>query len=154
MNPPRDNDLLTWHRYFAIEANNSAWKQTLDHAEVRNVLNILAQAYVASYHWSQCGTELNVFRANVLLAHAHAYCGHGATALEYVERYRAYMQNNPVEGWERPFASMIQAQAAFVVGDFKLHAEMYAEAADLIDGITDPGDREVIEMTWANIPRP
>ena len=154
MNTLNDADTLKWHRYFAVEANNSAWQQTLDSPDERNVLDILAQAYVAAYHWSKCGTELNVFRANVLLAHAHAYCGHGATALEYVARYRAYMQGNPVEGWEMPFASMIHAQAAFVVGDSQLHAELYAEAAVLIEGITDPGDREVVELTWANIPRP
>lgn len=154
MNTPNDNDLLTWHRFFAVEANNSAWQQTLDSAEERDVLDILTQAYVAAYHWSKCGTELNVFRANVLLAHAHAYCGHGATALEYVARYREYMQDNPVEGWEKPFASMIQAQAACVAGNSQLHAEYYEEAAGLIEGITDPGDREVVEMTWVNIPRP
>ncbi|MFM8771689.1 MAG: hypothetical protein ACKOE4_06675 [Candidatus Kapaibacterium sp.] len=151
---PDSNDPLKWHRYFAVEANNSAWQHTLDSADERNVLDILTHACVAAFHWSKCGTELNEFRANVLLAHAHAYCGHGATALEYVARYRAFMQDNEVEGWEKPFASMIHAQAAYVAGDSQLHAEMYEESAGLIEGIADPGDREVVELTWANIPKP
>ncbi len=154
MNIPNDTDPITWHRYFAVEANNSGWQKTLDPDGERNALDILTHACVAAYHWSQCGSDLNTFRANVLLAHAHAFCGHGATALEYVARYRAYMQDNPVEGWEKPFAAMIHAQAAYVAGDRELHAEMYAGAKSLIEGITDPGDREVIEMTWTNIPPP
>lgn len=154
MNIPTDADLQKWHRFFAVEANNSAWQRTLDSDEERSAYDILMMAYVSAYHWSQCGTDSNAFRANILLAHAHAFCGHGRTALEYVSRYTAYLQEHEVETWEKPFAAMIHAQAAWVAGDVDLHAKTYAEAAALVEGINDPGDREVVELTWVNIPRP
>lgn len=90
----------------------------------------------------------------MLLAHAHSFCGHGQTALEYVSRYRSYLSGNEVEAWETVFAVMIHAQAAWAAGDHDLHVQMYAEAAALIELVADPNDREIIIGTWVNIQRP
>lgn len=154
MSIPADTDIQKWHRYFAVEANNEAWQRSLDTESERRPDEVLKLAYVAAYHWSQCGTALNVFRANMLLAHAHAFCGHGQTACEYVARYRAYMSEHAVEGWEHVFAEMIHAQAAWAAGDHVLHTSMYEQAAAAIEAMSDLGDREIATLTWVNIPRP
>jgi len=154
MSVPTDSDIQKWHRYFAVEANNEAWQRSLDTESERRPDEVLKLAYVAAYHWSQCGTALNVFRANMLLAHAHAFCGHGQTACEYVARYRAYMSEHAVEGWELVFAEMIHAQAAWAAGDHALHTSMYEQAAAAIEAMSDLGDREIATLTWVNIPRP
>lgn len=154
MSAPTDEELQRFHRYFAVESNNHAWQATLDSPDERNVLEILQHAYVSAYHWSVAGTEVNDFRADLLLAHAHAYCGHGQTAMQYVDRYRAYMEHYEVVGWESSFAVMIHAQVAHVLGDHDLHAALYAEAQALIDSTENPGDKEVLMYTWVNIPAP
>ena len=69
---PTDEELARFHRYFAVESNNHAWQSTLAPAEEREPLDILRHAYVSAYHWSVVGTEVNEFRANILLAHAWA----------------------------------------------------------------------------------
>ena len=154
MSTPVSDDTKHWHRLFAVDSNNEAWQRTLDEPEHRDALEILRHAYVAAYHWSQCGTAVNEFRANILLAHAHAFCGHGQTALEYVARYREYLDHNTVETWEKPFALMVHAQAAFADGDLELHKQMYNEEKAFTDLVEDPNDRAVIAYTWANIPKP
>lgn len=151
---PTDEELARFHRYFAVEGNNYAWQSTLAAAEEQEPLDILCHAYVSAYHWSVVGTEVNEFRANILLAHAHAFCGHAQTALVYVQRYREFLSRNTVEGWESSFAVMIHAQVAHVLGDHELHASLYAEAQALIDATQDPGDKEVLMYTWIQIPAP
>ncbi|MFN5377745.1 MAG: hypothetical protein ACK5BQ_03135 [Ignavibacteria bacterium] len=153
-NKPADEELVRFHRYFAVESNNHAWQSTLAPAEEREPLDILRHAYVSAYHWSVVGTEVNEFRANILLAHAHAYCGHVRTALGYVQRYQEYLSRNTVEGWETGFATMVHAQVAHALGDHELHASLYAEAQALIDATEQPGDKEVLMYTWVNIPAP
>lgn len=151
---PSDEELARLHKYFAIESNNHAWLSSIDSAEERDPLEILQHAYVSAYHWSKVGTDVNVFRANILLAHAHAFCGHGQTALTYVLRYRNYLSRHDVAGWEQGFAVMIHAQVAHVLGNRDEHATLYAEAKAIVDATSDPGDKEVLMLTFVNIPAP
>jgi hypothetical protein len=64
------------------------------------------------------------------------------------------MENHDVAGWELAFAVMIHAQIAHVLGDRELHASLYAEAQMIVDGTQDAGDKEVLLLTWVNIPAP
>jgi len=151
---PTDEELARFHRYFAVESNNRAWLSSIAPTDERDPLEILQHAYVSAYHWSKAGTEVNEFRANILLAHAHAFCGHGKTAQLYVQRYRDYLSRHNVAGWEQGFAVMIDSQVAHVVGDNARHAALYQEAKALIDATEDTGDREVLMLTFVNIPAP
>ncbi len=151
---PTAEELHRWHRFFAVECNNSAWQMTLDDASERNTKAMLNAAHASVYHWLHVGTELNKMRGYTLLAHVHAFCGHGAIALEYINEAYAYFRQNKTESWEYAFTHMIRAQAAHVAGNHKLHAEAYAEAKSIIDGMEEGGDKEVVMMTWGNIPAP
>lgn len=151
---PSDEELAKLHRYFAVESNNHAWLTSISPSDERDPLEILQHAYVSAYHWSKVGTEINEFRANILLAHAHAFCGHGQTALTYVQRYRDYLSKHDVVGWEQGFAAMIHAQVAHVLGNIEEHATLYAEAKALVDATADAGDKEVLMLTFVQIPAP
>ena len=151
---PSDEELARFHRYFAVESNNHAWLSSIAPAEERDRLEILQHAHVAAYHWSKVGTDINEFRANILLAHAHAMCGHGQTALVYVERYRDYLSRHDVAGWEHGFSVMIHAQVAHVLGDHAQHVALYDQAKALVESTEDAGDKEVLMMTFVNIPAP
>lgn len=154
MEHPTQEELARFHRYFAVEANNEAWQRTLD--EVANMEHraMLNAAHAAAYHWAEVGNDLNAFRATLLLAHVHAYCGHGALAWAYAMECNEYFARNVVAGWEASFTLMIIAQAAHVDGRTAEHRMYYDRAVEHIATIEDPADREIVELTWKNIPSP
>lgn len=71
MTTPETTNLGDWQRYMAIEANNLAWglsTRTRSDAEDKEMLNA---AHAAALNWGYIGNELNVARANMLLAEVH-----------------------------------------------------------------------------------
>lgn len=154
MEHPTSEELARFHRYFAVEANNEAWQRTLDAPAERNLTAMLNAAHAAAFHWAEVGNDLNAFRATLLLAHVHAYCGHGALAWVYAQQCDAYQQRNQLAGWEVSFTQMIIAQAAHADRRTDEHRMYYERAQASIDAIDDAADREIVELTWKNIPAP
>jgi hypothetical protein len=72
LNTPEDSDPMTWHRYFAVQANNACWDLSTkkDRLAVDDQ-RMLDAAHTAFFHWAACGTEQNVQRARMLLAEVH-----------------------------------------------------------------------------------
>lgn len=92
--PPGD-DVVTWHRTFAAEANDRAW--TL--SERRDLttderVELLDAAHAAAYHWRQIGSEAQIAQADLLLGWVHALLGHGRLAMRF-----ATMAFDHVSGW-------------------------------------------------------
>lgn len=154
MEQPTSEELTRYHRFFAVEANNEAWQRTLDAPSERDLTAMLNAAHAAAYHWAEVGNDLNRFRATLLLAHVHAYCGHGALAWTYAQQCDEYQQRNQLAGWESSFTHMILAQAAHADGRGDAHRMHYEHAAAHIAAIEDPADREIVELTWKHIPAP
>lgn len=154
MEHPTSEELARFHRYFAVEANNEAWQRTLDAPAERDLTAMLNAAHTAAFHWAEVGNDLNAFRATLLLAHVHAYCGHGALAWTYAKQCDEYQQRNQLAGWEVSFTQMIIAQAAHADGRADEHRLFYERAQACIAAIDDPADREIVDLTWKNIPVP
>lgn len=154
MEHPTSEELARFHRYFAVEANNEAWQRTLDAPAERDLTAMLNAAHAAAFHWAEVGNDLNAFRATLLLAHVHAYCGHGALAWVYAQQCDAYQQRDQLAGWELSFTYMIIAQAAYADGRTEEHRVCYERASAHIEAIEDPTDREIVDLTWKNIPAP
>lgn len=154
MEQPTTEELVRFHRYFAVEANNEAWQRTLDDPAEHDLTAMLNAAHAAAFHWAEVGNDLNAFRATLLLAHVHAYCGHGALAWTYAQQCDGYQQHNQLDGWEVSFTQMIIAQAAHADGRTDEHRVYYERAQASIDAIVDPADREIVALTWKNIPAP
>ena len=71
---PEDTRPDSWHRYFAIEANNAAWALAeLPSRTPAQVLEMLNAAHTAALHWDAVGTELHHMRGPTLLAQATHY---------------------------------------------------------------------------------
>lgn len=154
MEHPSSEELARFHRFFAVEANNEAWQRTLDELASMDHTAMLNAAHAAAYHWAVVGTDLNAFRATLLLAHVHAYCGHGEIAWTYAMQCNDFFERHALAGWEGSFTLMIIAQAAYVSGRPDQHRNWYDRAAAHIEAIEDKTDREIVEMTWKNIPVP
>jgi hypothetical protein len=151
---PGNTDVLSWHRYFAMEANNRAWALAV---EVRSAVQddeMLDAAHAAAWHWDAVGTELNHMRAKMLLAEVHALLGRGGSALRLADEMRGYFLSHGAPDWEIAFVHTIYAHAAWVAGAKELYRAAYQDGVAAIDQIADPGDREVVMRTFDQVPPP
>jgi|FLOH01.1.fsa_nt_gi hypothetical protein len=152
-NTPKDTELSSWHRYFAIQNNNRAW--TLVEQENRTPgenNEMLNTAHAAAFHWEYFAKELNSMRATMLLAEVHALMNLGETAFQYAEVVKAYFINQETPDWELAFTYAIHAHAAFSAGKIEIFKESYAEALKAIEAINDEEDRNIVMQTFKNIP--
>ncbi len=144
-----------WHRRFGIDANNRAWALSVRDRTPEQSREMLALAYVAAWHWSQIGTELQRMWATMLLAEAHALSGDGAVAIARADEMRAFFlfRDNAAD-WERALAHAIHAHAAAVAGRDAEHRASYALAAAAVAAIANDEDRRIVADTWRHVPKP
>jgi hypothetical protein len=152
---PSERTVRKYHRWFAVEANNSAWalaaqaERTPEQDE-----QMLYRAYAAAFHWSQVGTPLHAARAWIALAHVHSWLGQGELAQEYANRALAFFQSNECADWDLAFAHAELAFAAAVTGNPAQHARYYLLAQEAGNSIQDPEDRQVFFDEFARLPPP
>lgn len=152
---PDNTDPASWHRYFAVEANNRAWTLAEGRAGDSDDAALLDAAHAAAWHWQAAGTELHRMRATMLLAHAHALAGRGESAFAYAEGMRRYFLARPdTPDWELAFAQAIYANAARVAGRSQEYREAYRAAAAGVAAVRDPEDREAVLRTFRQVPPP
>lgn len=156
MSTPSPEDISKWDRWFAVESNNLAWELAeLPKLTPANADRMLHAAHAAAFHWSRVGTELNLARADLLLAQAYALIGNGALALKYAQPcFNYFTGKDDTPDWELAFAHAILAHAAYAAGDQALYLERHASASALGAAIADPAEKEVFDNTFRVIPAP
>jgi hypothetical protein len=155
MKSPTDTDPASWHRFFGATANNAAWALAELPASQVDRRQLLNAAHAAAWHWEQIGTELNGMRALMLLAQAHGQAGLGTSALAFAEEMRSYfLAAADTPDWERAFAHIVHARAAWAAGAKDEHARSYAKAVDAVAAIADPEDKEIVQRVFRHLPLP
>jgi hypothetical protein len=151
---PTEEQLRTWHRRFAVEANNRAWtlceKPDLTSEERSELLDA---AHAASHHWQKVGTEAQVAQAHLLLGRVHALLGHGPLAMQFATAAFDSIASRDCATWETAFAHAILANAAATSGDTQVHAKRYAEAKALGEQL-ESAERDLFLATFTLIPEP
>ena len=152
---PSAGDLEKWHRWFAVECNNTAWDlaERTTRSEAENA-QLLDAAHAAAFHWTQSGTELNVARARLLLAQAHALVGHGAIAVQYARESRVFLLAHDGPGWEVALVHVVSAHAAAVAGQNDDHRTFYQKAVASIEAIAGDAEKEVVMASFVHVPEP
>ena len=153
-NTPTKEDFDKYHKWFAVECNNRGWSLACRDRTADEDLEFRNAAHGVMLHWSAVGTELHRMRALSLLAHAHASCGLGATALPWAQQCTAYFTARETEPWELAFTHMIHAQAAHAASNAAVHSSQYALAEAIIDGMPEDENKEIVMMSWPRIPTP
>ncbi len=152
--PPDSLDPLAWHKHFAMQANNRAWSLTVAVRTPAEDVEMLDAAHAAAFHWSAVGTELNVMRAKMLLAEVHALVGFGASSFALSAEVLSYFKHSNALDWERAFAYVIHAHAAYAAGRAEDHADAYKRAVAVVDMIAEPEDRRLVLETFEHVPAP
>ena len=152
---PSDDEIRKWHRRFAVECNNRAWRlsetPTRSPAEDTEMLNA---AYAAAFHWGKVGTELHAARARMLLGQVHALLGHGELAMHYASASFAYVTAQDSAQWELAFAHAVLANAASAAKNAEIHSRHYALARQMGQALSDAEEREIFEATFRHVPAP
>jgi hypothetical protein len=153
--PSNPDELAKSHRWHAVECNNRAW-QLADqaHRSPAEDAELLDAAHAAAFHWRLVGNELNMVRAQMLLAHAHAAVKSGVLAQQYAFQSHAYFICHETADWELAFSHAIVAHAAWAAGDAAAHRDHYQQAARLGEKIADAEEKEIFFGTFKTIPKP
>ena len=152
---PTDEEIRQWHRRFAVEANNRAWR--LSEAAARTAADdaeMLNAAHAAAMHWSKVGTDLHAARAAMLLGHVHALLGHGDIAMRYASATFDYFTSHKCADWELAFTHAVLANAASAADDARLHLDHFAIAKQMGEALADPEERKIFEATLCRIRQP
>ncbi len=151
---PQEPDLSSWHRYFAIECNNTAWDLAGRERTAPEDEQMLQAAHACAFHWDQVGDELNRMRATMLLAEVHALLRITPSALKYAEEMQTFFLDRDTPDWEIALAHAIYAHAAYVAGDLNAHARAYRDALQALEAIADPEDQMLVRLTFDQVPPP
>jgi N-acetylglutamate synthase-like GNAT family acetyltransferase len=141
-------------RQQAMQANNRAWELSTQDRSPAEDREMLDAGHAASWHWQRIGNELNRMRAAMLLAEVHAALRLGASALKYAEEMRAYFLAHGAPDWELAFTHLVHAHAAHAAGRYDEHRAAYAQAEAALNKIQDAEEREIVQRSFARVPRP
>lgn len=153
---PTDLEPASWHRHFAMQANNRAWALAEQPARSADeTREMLSTAHASAWHWFAIGTELHRMRATMLLAQVHALVGDAPRAFAYASQMRAFFLEQPdTPDWELAFTHTIYANAAQVAGKAAEHRAAWQQAREALDAIADAEDRAIVEKTFAQVAKP
>ena len=144
----------SWHRYFAINANNSAWSMSETLEDVLDNTDLLDIAHASAWHWRVVGTTLNQMRSTMLLALIHSRMNMGPSAWKYAESMKKnFTENAETPAWELAFVYTIHAWAAFACSKWDDYKASYQLATSCLEAIQDPEDRAVVMKTFNLIPK-
>jgi hypothetical protein len=144
----------SWHRFFAITANNAAWDISESLENVLNHTELLDAAHASAWHWRVAGTTINQMRSTMLLALIHARMDMGPSAWNYAESMKKYFTEiSETSDWELAFVYAIHAWAALACGKLDEYKVSYHKASLCLDAIKDPEDRAVVLKTFSLIPK-
>lgn len=144
----------SWHRFFAITANNAAWDISESLENVLNHTELLDAAHASAWHWRVAGTTTNQMRSIMLLALIHARMDMGPSAWNYAESMKKYFTEiSETPDWELAFVYAIHAWAALACGKLDEYKVSYHKASLCLDAIKDPEDRAVVLKTFSLIPK-
>ena len=139
----------SWHKYFAIQANNTAWTLSESLADISLNTEILDTAHASAWHWRVVGKEINHMRSVMLLALVHARMNMGPSAWAYAERMKRYFTDKAdTPDWELAFTHTVHALAARAVGNTTAFETSRQAAVTCIDAIGSPEDRGVVMKTF------
>ncbi len=154
-NNPAPEELATWQRRLASQANNRAWR--LSEAPRRSPEEdeeMLQAANAAMYLWKIVGNANNRAHAAQLLSHVYALLKLARPAKHHLAQVASTFFNGNSAPWEVAIAHAVAAGVASACAEHESHKMHYAEAVRLIAALEDPEDREIINATLKVVPKP
>ena len=151
---PDNLQIESWHRFFAMQANNAAWDLSETSSDVLNQPELLDAAHASAWHWRAVGTELHHMRSMMLLALVHARMNMGPSAWAYAEKMKTFFEaKSDTPDWEMAFVHTIYTLAAHANAQMDAFQMSRLRATECLAALKDPEDRAVVEKTFNLIPK-
>jgi uncharacterized protein YndB with AHSA1/START domain len=139
-----------WHRFQAVEANNSVWEllEETDRTATDDE-EMLQRAYASRYHWARAaGTgPANLARGAWLLARVHRELGDATVSLRYADECLAVCQEHGLVDFDLAYAHEARARALKVLGRDAEADTAWATARAV--PVSDSEDRAILESDLA-----
>jgi uncharacterized protein YndB with AHSA1/START domain len=148
--PPVAEPDAAWHRFQAVEANNSTWELIgLPDRDAEGDEDMLRRAYAAAYHWDRAAgrTPANSARGDWLLAKVHLLVGRPETSLHHAQRCLATCEENGLKDFDLAYAHEATGRALKALGRDAEAAQSW-EAAKAVP-IADEEDRQLLQQDLA-----
>ena len=152
---PTPEEAATWQRRLASQANNRAW--ALSESTARSPEEdeeMLQAAHAAMYFWKIVGTPNHRAHAAQLLAHVYALLKLPNPAHHYLGQSQPFFTRGDCAPWELALAHAVAANVAAAAGQHQMHGVYYNRAQQLIAGLTDAEDRQLLDATLRVVPAP
>jgi len=152
---PAEADPAKWQRWFAVEANNRAWRlsELMARSEAEDA-EMLDAAHASAFHWGKVGTPQHAARARMLLGHVHALLGNGKPAMQYARGAFDYVMSHDSPPWEVAFAHAVLANAGAAAKEKPVHERHYREARALGEALADEEERAIFAQAFRTVPQP
>jgi hypothetical protein len=113
---------------------------------------MLHAAHASRFHWGEIGTSVNLARGEWQCSRVYAVLGRSEPALHHAHRCLELCQAaSDREDWDIPFANEALARAYALAGDVPHARRHLGEARKLLEAVTDPEDRALVESDLATI---
>ena len=146
-----DDAGASWHRFQAVEANNSIWDLVgKDDRTPADDEEMIRRAYAAAYHWERAaGTgPANEARARYMLAKVHVLAGLPDRGLHYADACLEATLAAGLVDFDLAYAHEVRARALKALGRVE-EAQAEWDAA-LAVPIADDEDRAIVESDMAD----
>lgn len=152
---PTPEEVATWQRRLASQANNRAW--ALAESSARSPEEdeeMLQAAHAAMYFWKIVGTPNNRAHAAQLLAHVYALLKLPNPANHYLGQSQPFFMRGDCAPWEIALAHAVAANVAAAAGNHEEHGAHFKRAQQLITGLSAAEDRQILDATLRVVPVP
>ena len=143
------------HTAFAKAAFNATW-DLIGAAERTPEQDraMLVRAFAARWHWGEVGTAENVAVSDWQVAHVASLIGETSIAMTFAQVAYDAARTQSLPDWLCASTAEGLARAYAVAGDRASYERYANEARELLDGLSDDEDRDLISAQLASIPVP
>ncbi len=143
------------HRALAVGLFNRTWTLLeIEGRTARQDAEMIDTAHASAWHWRQVGNAANEARGHWMLARVYSVLAHGPEAVYHATRANEVLDagGEGIEDWDAAAAAEAMSRALVANGDLAGAAAWKARAGALLEGVSDPDDRGVVEGDLATLP--
>jgi len=135
--------MINQDRSIAVACFNETWK-LMDKKDrtVDEEFMMLHLAHASCYHWSLCGTALEIERGEWQISRVNAVLGYGEASLRHAKRCLDLCLSNNIADWDLAFAYEAISRAYLVLKDFDQMNINKQKALELCEAIKEKEDRD------------
>lgn len=130
-------------RQIAVDYFNETWNlMDKKNRSIEEDFMMLHLAHSSCYHWSLCGTSLEISRGEWQISRVNTVLGYGEAALRHAQRCLDLCIDNKIGDWDLAFAYEALARSYKTLKDDDSMNQFKLKALEACESIKDKDDLE------------